>query len=122
MTRCKDVEDKLIGKIRPSKPDLVLFLYDEESAYTQRASGIWIPGGQEAKHRWDRVGTVIGVGSKIQGLKPGDRCLIRKGYGLEVPHENMGSSKLVRISQDQLEAVLTGKAEQEDYDLERDGL
>lgn len=122
MARRKDVEAKLIGRLQPPKPDILLFLYDEEPAYTQRPSGVWIPGGQSVRFRWDRVGTVIAIGSKIKGLKAGDRCLIRKGYGLEVPHEDMGVCKLVRISQDQLEAKLTGKAEKDDYDLERDGL
>ena len=123
MARRKDVEGKLIGQIGSPRPDIVLFLFDEEPAYIARKSGLLIPGTMSTlKGRWDRVGTVIAFGSKVQGLNRGDRALVRKGYGLEVPHENAAECKLVRISQNQMEGILTGVAENDDYDLERDGL
>jgi len=123
MGRRKDVEDKLIGKVKSPKSDIVLFLYDEEPAYVKRKSGLFVPGTMSVlQSRWDRVGTIIAVGSRVQGLEPGDRVLVRKGYGLEVPHEHMAECKLVRISQDQIEAMVTGNAEKDDFDLERDGI
>ena len=100
----------------------MLLLYDEEPAYSQRPSGLVLPGTVAASKKYERTATIIAVGSEVTLVKSGDRVLINKAYGLEVPHEDMGVCRLVRVSEDQIEAVLTGDAEREDYAFEIDGL
>ncbi len=122
MGRCVDIEKKLVGQVRTAQRDRVLVLIDEIPKETATNSGIILPGNQEAIAANERVGTVISAGKDVVCVKTGDRVLMHKAYGHKLPHEDMLKSDLVMVSMDQIEGVLTGDAERDDYALERDGL
>lgn len=121
MARRTDVEKKLIGHYRAPRPNVLLVLHDEMKTETTTKGGLIVPA-DAALARVERVGTVISCGSKIQGVKTGDRVLMDKRLGITMRHEDEDSCRMVMVSQDQILAELDGEALNEDYDLVRDGL
>lgn len=115
MGRRLDVEKKVAGKYVPVKSNVSLVL-DDVDAFSKTEGGIHIPGVE--KEPW-RVGTVIGVGSKAFGVELGNRVLIQKAYGF--PVTSVDGAKIVVVSDDQIDCVLSGKAERADYDMVKDG-
>lgn len=122
MARRADVEARLFVTHKAPRSDVLLVLYDEIPNYVTRPSGLILPGGAVSANRLERVGTVISVGLKVRGLEQGNRVLMNRRYGIEIPHEDMATSKLVMVSADQVLAILTGDAEREDYSFENHGL
>lgn len=122
MARRTDVEARLFTTHKAPRSDVLLVLYDEIPTDVQRPSGLILPGSVVATSRLERVGTVISVGSKVKGLEQGERVLMNRRYGIEIPHEAMATCKLVMVSADQVLALLIGDAEREDYSFEEHGL
>ena len=120
MARRTDVEKKVFSmKIRPLRKDWLLVLLDEMPRELIRSSGM-VLSGDVVKQRNDRSATVISVGSfveeHVQELCPGARVMLSKVYGNQIPHEDSDACSLKIVSHDQIDAILTGEAEADDYD------
>jgi len=122
MARRKDIEEQTIKTFKAPREDVLLVLYDELPIQVMLGSGILLPGDLGAKTKVERVGTVVSVGVKIRTLKVGDRVLMDKRYGITLPHEHMEACRLIMVSEDQVEAVLTGDDADKDYDISLEGL
>lgn len=121
MARRKDVEDKLIGRYKAPRKNVLLALHDEVLRESRSDGGIILPQAAILQ-RNERVGTIIAVGGDIEDVAPGDRVLLDKRLGLTVPHEDDERCRLVLISEDQVLGVATGDVEREDYDIVKDGI
>jgi co-chaperonin GroES (HSP10) len=116
MARHKEIERKIVSsKIRPVRKDGVFVLWDEIPKEVVADSGVVIPG-DAAMMREDRIGTVVAVGVEAGGVQVGNRVLMHKGYNFEIPHDDSATCRLVYVSEDQIDAVMTGDAERDDYE------
>jgi len=113
MPRRMDVELELMGKLRVPRQDVLIVLWDELPAFGQKGKLI-VPGATaEQEMKW-RTGTVLAVGDKVHMLKQGDRVLMQRAFGsrIKMPEAVGAYNKCVMVvaSEDQIDAVLEGKA------------
>jgi co-chaperonin GroES (HSP10) len=111
-----DVEKKIIEKMRPVRSDYVFLIYDEIKS-SKTATGILVPPSVSHDNDNLRLATVVAVGTKIRTLKVGDRVILHKAYGNTLPHEDDHACRLAYVSEDQVEAIVTGDVEREDFNL-----
>lgn len=121
MARRVDIEKKVLSTYRAARKDIVLILQDEVPSETKTEAGIIIPH-QVAIDSIERIGTVVDAGKDISAVKQGDRVFMIKAYGINIPHPDSDVCRLVMVSLDQIEGILTGAARREDYDFYVDGL
>jgi len=102
----KDVIKKVKGLgLRPVRGDGVFLLIDEIKTETKTDAGI-IVLDQTTVQNPMRYGTVISVGKDVRELKPDDRVVLGKYYGVAIPHDDSSVCKLLSISEDQVDMLI----------------
>jgi co-chaperonin GroES (HSP10) len=94
-----------LGSLRPAISRGVILLCDEVEGESMTKGGVVLLAS-EAKDVSYIMATVISVQDDVYSLGPGDRVVVGKFYGKEIPHENDGVCKMKLVTDDQIEAVL----------------
>jgi len=106
MAQNMDVVKRMIDSgVRPVRPNHVFLMLDEIQVETKLPSGIIVPVST-VKDEPMRTATVISAGSKVTTVKRMDRVMIGKFIGLEIPHEDSSTCKMVLVSEDQIDAMI----------------
>lgn len=107
--RHADIEKKIFERgYRPPRKDGVIILEDDLRTEEVLPSGIIIPAKttETLQKEATREATVISVGKWADELKPGDRVLFHKAYGIRIPHGDEHICRLLYLTLNQLEAAI----------------
>jgi co-chaperonin GroES (HSP10) len=92
-----------LGTLRPAISRGVILLCDEVEGESMTEGGVVLLASEAKDYI---MATVMSVQDDVYSLEPGDRVVVGKFYGKEIPHKNDGVCKMKIVTDDQIEAVL----------------
>lgn len=90
---------------RPYSKSGVFIVWDEVVGHAQTAIGVIMPY-QPTEELQYRYATVISVSSGVKSVKFGDRVVIGKFYGKDIPYEYSRVCRIKYVSEDQIDALI----------------
>lgn len=101
----KEAQEAIGEGARPYVKRGLFIIWDEIPGHAQSAAGIIMPP-QATENLDHRQATVLAVAPDVSTLKVGDRVIINKFIGTDIPYQYGNICKLKIVSEDQIDALL----------------